>query len=293
MLYDIRLIISHRYAAPAGNGRHVLRVLPRTLPGRQHVTAQLIEVTPLPDRRSDRVDFFGNGVTTVTHTDAHQEMSIRMSARVDVVAPLGFFGTPLMAADLPDVLDRETDLDARSPLHFLGPSPRLQPDKAITDFALGLRDDQQSVARTVEAVGKTLHDIMTFDATATTVDTDASEAFAQKRGVCQDLSHIMILALQALGIPAGYVSGYLRTLPPPGKARLEGVDAMHAWVKAWCGREQGWVEYDPTNATFVGSDHIVVAYGRDYSDVSPVIGFLRSSGAQTNSQSVDVASVDG
>lgn len=289
MLYDIRLVIAHRYAAPAGNGCHVLRVLPRVLEGRQRVTAHLVEVTPKPDRRTDRTDFFGNAVATVTHSDAHDDMTIRMSARVEVTPPQVFSGTPVTVGALGTVLARQTGLHAQSPLHYLGPSPRLKPDGAITGFAKDLCNDHRAVADMVEDVGRTLHQVMTFDATATTVDTNAAEAFAQKRGVCQDLTHIMILALQALGIPAGYVSGYLRTLPPPGQARLEGVDAMHAWVRAWSGPDQGWVEYDPTNATFIGSDHIVVAYGRDYSDVSPVIGHLRSSGPQTNSQSVDVA----
>ncbi|MEM1088203.1 MAG: transglutaminase family protein, partial [Pseudomonadota bacterium] len=123
-------------------------------------------------------------------------------------------------------------------------------------------------------------------------DTDASEAFRLRRGVCQDFAHIMILGLHGLGIPAGYVSGYLRTLPPEGQERLEGVDAMHAWVKAWCGVAQGWVEYDPTNRTLIGTDHIVVGYGREYSDVSPIRGHLRSAGGQTSTQAVDVAVVN-
>jgi transglutaminase-like putative cysteine protease len=132
---------------------------------------------------------------------------------------------------------------------------------------------------------------MRFDAAATTVETPATEAFAARHGVCQDFTHIMIIALRSLGIPAGYVSGYLRTLPPPGQERLEGADAMHAWVSAWCGPGVGWVEYDPTNAVFAGTDHIVVAYGRDYADVAPVRGAMRTAGGQTSSQSVDVAPV--
>ncbi|WP_439149473.1 transglutaminase family protein [Sulfitobacter sp.] len=292
MLYDIRLTIAHRYAGSAGNGRHLLRVLPRQMPGRQRVSAHLVDVTPHPDQRHDSVDFFGNAVTTVTHLEAHSEMSIRMSSRVEITASPGFAGTQLDLAELRGALTEHRALNAASPLHFLGPSPRLRPIADIADFAHMNCDPAAPVAQTVARLGEALHHFMTFDASATTVDTDAAEAFAKQRGVCQDLSHIMILALQSLGIPAGYVSGYLRTLPPPGGVRLEGVDAMHAWVQAWCGPDQGWVEYDPTNATFVGTDHIVVGYGRDYSDVSPVIGYLRSSGKQTNSQSVDVACVD-
>jgi transglutaminase-like putative cysteine protease len=98
----------------------------------------------------------------------------------------------------------------------------------------------------------------------------------------------MIAGLRGIGIPAGYVSGFLRTRPPPGKQRLAGADAMHAWVQAWCGSKVGWVAYDPTNRTFAGVDHVVVAIGRDYEDVAPIAGVLRTSGRQRTSQAVDV-----
>lgn len=292
MIYDIRLTISHQYAVAAGNGRHVLRVLPRALPGRQRVTAHLIAAEPAPDERRDSVDFFGNAQSMITQIEAHQKMTIRMSSRVEVTAPPDLDGAGTDLSGLAQTLKQQRSLDPESPLHYLGPSPRLSPDAAICAFAKAAISDGADIPAIVEAVGKALHGHITFDATATDVDTGAAEAFAQRRGVCQDLSHIMILGLQSLGIPAGYVSGYLRTLPPPGGVRLEGVDAMHAWVRAWCGPDRGWVEYDPTNATFIGTDHIVVAYGRDYADVSPVIGRLRSSGGQVHAQSVDVAVVD-
>ena len=98
--------------------------------------------------------------------------------------------------------------------------------------------------------------------------------------------------MRGIGIPAGYVSGFLRTTPPKGRPRLEGADAMHAWVRAWCGPEMGWVEYDPTNAVIAGEDHIVVARGRDYFDIAPVKGVLRTAGEHTSTQSVDVIPVE-
>ena len=101
----------------------------------------------------------------------------------------------------------------------------------------------------------------------------------------------MIAGLRALGIPAGYVSGFLRTQPPPGRPRLEGADAMHAWVRAWTGIEAGWTEYDPTNACFVSADHVVIGYGRDYSDTAPITGSLRLSGSQIGSHGVDIAEI--
>ena len=121
--------------------------------------------------------------------------------------------------------------------------------------------------------------------------TKAADAFALRRGVCQDFSHVMIAGLRGLGIPAGYVSGFLRTIPPPGKERLEGADAMHAWVKVWCGLEAGWQEFDPTNGMRASNDHITVGYGRDYADVAPIVGVLKTTGSQTGEQAVDVIPV--
>ncbi|WP_348520810.1 transglutaminase-like domain-containing protein [Algicella marina] len=212
-----------------------------------------------------------------------------MACRVEVQDPGAFIDlSPDLNAIRTEIAQRR-DLGPNSPMHYLGPSPRLTPNSEISAFAAGQVLSSDSAASTAVRLGRALHDEITFDATATTVDTDPLEAFRLRRGVCQDISHIMIIGLRSLGIPAAYVSGYLRTLPPEGGVRLEGADAMHAWVSAWCGANQGWIEYDPTNATLVGADHIVVGYGRDYGDVSPVIGHLRASGGQRSSQSVDVA----
>jgi len=291
MIYDIHLTIAHRYQQPAGASRHLIRVLPRDIAGRQRITASLIEVAPPPTERGERADFFGNAVTSIAHFDAHDGMSIRLSCRVEVTAPDPTSDLSAPLALLARELDAQVDLGPESPMHFLGPSPRLSANSEIAHFAAEAFGPSGPVTPGVIRLGQALHAAITFDPTATTVDTDPVDAFRQRRGVCQDLSHIMILGLRALGIPAGYVSGYLRTRPPAGQPRLEGADAMHAWVRAWCGAAQGWVEYDPTNATLVGSDHIVVGYGRDYSDVSPVIGHLRASGDQQSTQSVDVIPV--
>jgi transglutaminase-like putative cysteine protease len=164
-------------------------------------------------------------------------------------------------------------------------------DREIIAFARDHAPAQGGTFDIVLAMGRALHGHMTFDAAATTVDTPVAEAFAKARGVCQDFSHIMIAGLRGLGIPAGYVSGFLRTLPPPGKPRLEGADAMHAWVRIWCGPDRGWIDFDPTNACFARNDHIIVARGRDYSDVAPVKGTMRIAGGQDSRQAVDVVPV--
>ncbi|MGR3322637.1 MAG: transglutaminase family protein [Pseudooceanicola sp.] len=290
--YDIRLTITHSYAAPVGNCRHVIRVLPMNLGPEQTLRAHLLEVSPRPAEQFTRLDFFGNHTLTVTHPDPHSEMEITMSARVSVNAPPPLLDTSPDTARLSAELADYRDLGPASPMHFLGPSPRLSANAEIAAFAREACAPGASAVSDVIRLGEALHGAMQFDATATDVHSDPVDAFRQRAGVCQDFTHIMILGLRALGIPAGYVSGYLRTLPPPGQARLEGADAMHAWVRAWCGASQGWIEYDPTNATLVAADHIVAARGRDYADVSPVRGFIRTSGSQVHTQSVDVAPVE-
>jgi transglutaminase-like putative cysteine protease len=183
-------------------------------------------------------------------------------------------------------------LAPESPHHFLGSSPRVRPEPAITAYAGKGFHAGETVLAGIEDLCCRIKAEFAYDTEATTVDTPAADAFTRKRGVCQDFAHIMIAGLRGLGIPAGYVSGFLRTSPPPGRERLEGADAMHAWVRAWCGKTMGWREFDPTNAVPVGIDHIVVARGRDYDDAAPIVGVLMTYGSQKAEQSVDVVPVE-
>ncbi|AKI01664.1 transglutaminase-like enzyme, predicted cysteine protease [Hoeflea sp. IMCC20628] len=291
MLYDIRLTIDYDFQAPAAGARQILRAMPMVIEGRQRLIAGSVDVDPQPAMLAEREDFFGNRLTEMAFNEPHSNIVMALRARVEVTS-----GAEPRAAsvDLPSLaraIEAETDLGPRSPLHFLAASSYARPDAAIAKWARHHLRTGEPCADIVAGLGLALHREMRFDADATTVDTPAAEAFANRHGVCQDFTHIMIIALRSLGIPSGYVSGYLRTLPPPGQERLEGADAMHAWVSAWCGPGVGWVEYDPTNATFAGTDHIVVGYGRDYADVAPVRGAMRTAGGQTSNQSVDVAPV--
>ena len=138
-------------------------------------------------------------------------------------------------------------LSPDAPHHFLAASDYVDLDADITAYARESLSDASSVTGIANDFCNRIYDDFAYDGEATTVATKAADAFELRRGVCQDFSHVMIAGLRGLGIPAGYVSGFLRTIPPPGKERLEGADAMHAWVKVWCGREAGWQEFDPTN----------------------------------------------
>ena len=131
-----------------------------------------------------------------------------------------------------------------------------------------------------------------YDRKATVISTPLDEVFAKRHGVCQDFAHVMIAGLRGLGLPAAYVSGYLRTIPPPGKPRLQGADATHAWVSLWCGADLGWIGLDPTNDLVVENDHIILGIGRDFSDVSPIDGIIVGSPKQKLGVAVDVLAVE-
>jgi transglutaminase-like putative cysteine protease len=292
MLYDIRLRLHYDYERSAGGGRHHVRVVPVTLPGVQRVVASSLAFSPRPAERGDFVDFFGTHATSIAFTDAHEALDIRMKARVAVNRPSDLPGLSVALDRLPAELDAVRSLGPSSPHHFLTASKRVALDPSITAYA----EESRAAARDVEMLAhdlcRRIHKQFVYDGDATSVDTPALVAFHLGRGVCQDFSHIMIAGLRGLGIPAGYVSGFLRTTPPPGRERLEGADAMHAWVSVWCGRAAGWREFDPTNGIRAGDDHITVGHGRDYADVAPIVGVLRTAGGQAGEQQVDVVPVE-
>jgi transglutaminase-like putative cysteine protease len=292
MLYDVRLELHYDYDAPVHGDRHLIRVTPISIPGQQRVIAAALTFDPKPDLETGFADFFGNAVKTIAYRDYHEKLDVRLSARIGVE-------DVEKQADLSPTLDGLRQEIAAlwsvapdSPHHFLGPSPRIALNEAITAYA------RQSgvAARSVEAIAYDLclriHAEFAYDRKATDVDTTPAKAFELKRGVCQDFAQVMIAGLRGLGIPACYVSGFLRTIPPKGKPRLEGADAMHAWVRVWCGAHAGWIEFDPTNAMFAGPDHITIGHGRDYADISPIVGVLRTSGSHKTTQSVDVVRVE-
>lgn len=291
MLYDIGLRIDYEYETPAAGGRHVLYMTPADLPGQRPITS-LIEIEPRPEERSARTDFFGNTVVEIALQAPHTHVAFKLRCRVErnVAEITQDLSPPL--AQLPDALAQVRSLGPDSPHHFLADSPRVQARPQFRDYALLQITPDSSVFAAVETIGRALDRDMTFEPGSTKVDTPPEDAFARRQGVCQDFTHIMIGCLRSIGIPAAYVSGFLRTNPPPGQPRLEGADAMHAWVRAWCGPEMGWVEYDPTNGLRIGDQHIVVACGRDYGDVAPVRGVVRTAGGQKSDQAVDVVPLE-
>lgn len=288
MLYDLTLHMGYDYDVAAAGGRHILRIMPISLPERQRLIAGSISIEPQPDERTGFADFFTHPATTFAYRSSHDKLDIRLQARIQVDSqPFTADFSPLLER-LAVELFEYWSLEPASPHHFTGSSPRLPENPDIAAYARSIVKPGMTVRQIAEQLCARIHKDFKYDPKATTVDTTPKQAFALKKGVCQDFSHIMIVALRSLGIPAGYVSGFLRTIPPPGKERLAGADAMHAWVRVWCGKTVGWVELDPTNDIAAGTDHVVVAYGRDYSDVAPVIGVLKGYGNHTTVQAVDL-----
>jgi transglutaminase-like putative cysteine protease len=291
MLYDILLHITYSYDNPADASRHIVRLSPADLPGEQRQVAGTLSVDPKPAEWRVHTDFFGNNSVELAYFDAHKKIKFTVQSRVErPEVQRGPDRSPPLAELAQDIAGCKS-LAPWAPHHFVGATARVPIDRATTAYARNLLATGFSVQDAVMAIGEALNRDFHYDPKATTVETPMLDAFHGRRGVCQDFSHIMIACLRGLGIPAGYVSGFLRTTPPPGKKRLEGADAMHAWVRAWCGTQVGWVEYDPTNVTFAGSDHVVIARGRDYADVAPIKGILRSHGKHTSTQTVDMVPV--
>ena len=293
MIYDIRHVTTYSYAAPVSATRCALRLSPRC-DGGQRVLRSAIELTPEPTRRRERLDFFGNRLVEARIDTAHTRLRITLEARVAVrrrAAPAAAL-TPAWETVRVNAAASKS-LDAESPAHFLFAgrlTPLLEP---IAAYARESFPEGRPVLEAALDLMRRVHADFAYDPKATQITTPLAEVFARRGGVCQDFAHIMIAALRGLGLPTNYVSGYLRTLPAPGQKRLEGADASHAWISLWCGPAFGWLQLDPTNDLFVCDDHIVLAIGRDYADVSPIDGIILVSGRQKLSVSVDVKAVEG
>ena len=288
MIYDIRHITSYRYETPVASAAFALRLLPRLFLG-QRVVRSRLSITPRPADETSSTDFFGNSVTFARIEARHSELVLEANSRVIVERdePVAAGLTPAWEA-IRDAAHGATTFCSDGPAHHLYPSRLVRlHDPATAYAARSFSPKRPMLEAACELMGRIRRDFA-YDAAATAVETTVAEAFERRRGVCQDFAHVMIAGLRGLGLPASYVSGYIRTTPPKGGQRLEGADASHAWVGVWCGAEFGWVGLDPTNDMSVGDDHVVLAVGRDYADVSPTAGVFIGSGAHALQVSVDV-----
>lgn len=292
MIYDIRHVTTYEYESPVSFARCTLRLEPKDGHG-QELISHDVAIRPRPSERNVRRDFFGILTESIVIEAAHRNLRIDSRSRVSVSRT-----PPARDAESPpwesirDLAFEATSLGPSSPVGYVFSSPLvpvLRPVSAYAaeSFAAGVG----VLAGAVDLMHR-IRNQFRYDPKATVISTPLHEVFEQRHGVCQDFAHVMIAGLRGLGLPAAYVSGYLRTIPPPGQPRLQGADATHAWVSLWCGAELGWIDLDPTNDLLVANDHIVLAVGRDFSDVSPVDGVIVGSPKQKLGVAVDVVVVE-
>ena len=273
MTYRIVHKTTYKYKHPVSFGNHVAYLTPRAQPHQTCSWHELL-VTPVPVAMSDRLDYFGNPVTFFTIQEPHGELSIE--ARSQVVID----GDPLAwPTDSPawDEVLRLLPADLSPPgldaYQFVFESPRIKPGDDFAAYAAPSFSPGRPLTKALLDLTGRIHADFRFDSKATNVRTTPEEVLRLKSGVCQDFAHLQVACLRSLGLAARYVSGYLRTYPPPGRARLVGADASHAWVSAYC-PGTGWLDVDPTNNMIPSQGHVTLAWGRDYSDVSPVRGVI-------------------
>ena len=287
--------ITHRTIYEYSDGvtvsHHAARLKPQE-GGMQRVSDFALNIFPKPAVRKDSRDYFGNDVCFFSIQETHQTFEVVATSRVVVnTAPLlnlraspawegvaGCFRDPVSPSD---VAPYEFCLD--SPLVRLAPE---YAGYARVSFLPGA-----PLLAAVSDLTRRIYEDFRYDKVATTVATPVEEVWAKRRGVCQDFAHICIACVRSLGLPARYVSGYLRTYPAAGRQRLVGADASHAWFSVYC-PQVGWVDFDPTNNLIPTGEHITIAVGRDFNDVSPLSGILTGGGEHEVRVSVDVEVFD-
>jgi transglutaminase-like putative cysteine protease len=290
VIYRVRHRTTYDYEDPVSVSHHLVRLTPRNLPGQICREIQ-ISIVPAPAVTSTHHDYFGNIQTFFTLQEPHESLVVEASSELEVrsASRPDFSMSPPWETVVESLVNDHSDegLDA---YQFVFGSQRIGPSRELADYARAAFTPRRPLLEATSDLMQEINRDFHFDTKATEVTTPVQAFFKKRRGVCQDFAHLQIACMRSLGLPARYISGYLRTLPPPGQPRLVGADASHAWCSAWC-PGAGWVDFDPTNNCVPADGHITVAWGRDYSDVSPIHGVLLGGAKHTLDVGVDVVPV--
>lgn len=285
-------LTAYEYSARVDLAYHIAYLRPAETEY-QHLDSFDLQIDPAPSSRSSGSDVYGNRREAFSLYAPHEQLRIRAESLVRVQARFD----ALELANSPSWSDVREDLRYAAGAvfapesEFVFASPFVPLLAPLREYAARSFTQARPLLEAAFDLMRRIHADFTYDTKSTEVSTPLAVAFKQRRGVCQDYAHVAIGALRALGLPAAYVSGYLLSAPPSGEARLIGADASHAWVRVWC-PVNGWVEFDPTNDCIVGSDHVTLAIGRDYGDVTPERGVIRGGGRHEVKVGVSVLPVD-
>ena len=288
MIFDVSHRTSYAYAKPVLQSQHLVHLTPRQ-GQRQTVHRHSLLIDPAPSARVPVQDYFGNSAAILTIEDEHSELIIHARSTVEVSPP----DLPMLALSTPweqvgrRAVRSDGSLDA-GVLQFASASRHTRVVPEVMAYARQSFLPDRPILEAALDLTQRMYRDFTFDSTATDISTPISHVLQERRGVCQDFAHLAIACLRGLGLPACYVSGYLLTYPAPGMVKLRGADASHAWLSVWA-PEVGWADFDPTNGLMPSAEHVTVAYGRDFDDVSPVSGVLLGGGRQAMSVEVDMA----
>jgi len=292
VIYDIRHVTTYAYESAVSFARCSLRLEPKSGDGQQLVSHS-VDIRPRPAERTIRRDFFGTHTESVLIETAHRSLRIDSRSRVSVSRRAPDRAAPSPAWErVRDAALEAASLGPSSPVGYVFASSLIPVLRPVTAYASASFSPGRGILAGAADLMRRIRSDFKYDPKATVISTPLNEVFEKRHGVCQDFAHVMIAGLRGLGLPAAYVSGYLRTIPPPGKPRLQGADATHAWASAWCGAELGWIGFDPTNDLLIENDHIILAVGRDFPDVSPVDGIIVGSRKQKLGVAVDVVPVE-
>ena len=290
----MRLSITHetqyRYSSPVVLSQQLLHLTPRALPW-QRCDAHEISVEPTANEMTERADYYGNRTASLVIAVSHPALVVRAASTVSVepraraalAAPRGSWEAVrarLSALDAPPLVE---------PAEFLFDSPHVERSRELADYAVKSFTARRAILESGLDLARRIHKDFKFDRTATSVSTPLKQVLKQKSGVCQDFAHLMIGCLRSIGLATRYVSGYILTAPPPGRPRLIGADASHAWASLYCGERVGWIDIDPTNNCIVDDVHVTLGWGRDFADVTPMRGVILGGGTQTLSVRVTVS----
>ena len=260
----------YHYSSPVPLSHQLLHLTPRELPW-QRCLSHRLTVEPQPAELEERDDYFGNRTVRALLATPHEELLVRTESEVSVLPRA-------QSASLPG-----------DPAEFIYESAHVETWRELTDYAAKSTAGGRPPLEVATDLMRRIHKDFKFDRTATSVSTPLRQVMKQRSGVCQDFAHLMAGGLRALGIPARYVSGYILTQPPPGRPRLVGTDATHAWVSVFSGE---WIDLDPTNNRVVDDDYATLAWGRDFADVTPMRGVILGGGDQRLSVRVTVTPLE-
>ncbi len=291
MIYNVSHRTTYRYAYPVSVGEHVACLKPRSF-FHNRLVQNSLTIHPKPTALTERVDYFGNTLSFFTVEEPHKELVVEARSRIEIdrePIPKEAVSRPWEESAKPLAADRSEE--ALAAYQFQFPSPRIRLNQEFAAYALESFSPKRPLLEALTELTSRIHADFRFDSKVTNVRTPAEEVFKKRHGVCQDFTHVQIACLRSINLAARYVSGYLRTYPPPGKPRLVGADASHAWVSAYS-RDLGWLDMDPTNNVAPTDGHVTLAWGRDYGDVSPLRGLILGGGGNTLKVEVDIEPLD-